>query len=194
MNAFEGTENALVAKAQAGDEAAFMELVEIYKPRIMGRAARFGRDSEEARDLAQEIFVEIWRGLPGYKQDAPFEHWVSRVATNRCMRFLRKNHRRRASETVGLDGGGPRSVEGFDTAIDESSVKERDAAEAREVLGLALRRLSANDALLITLKEFEGRSIAEIARDTGWSETNVKVRAHRARQKLRDVLERLGER
>lgn len=184
-------EETLVAKAQNGDQSAFMILIEKYKPRILGTASRFGRDPEEVRDLAQEISVELWRGIRGFNRSAPFEHWLSRVATNLCLRFLRRNYRRRSMEVVGTatNDADDRAAE----LPDEAAPRLREAAEARELLALAMARLSAKDALVITLKEVEGRSLAEIARDLGWREGTVKVRAHRARARLRKILEDMGE-
>jgi RNA polymerase sigma-70 factor (ECF subfamily) len=193
MNKPRDTEDTLLEKARNGDESAFMKLVEHYRPRILGTASRFGRDAEEVRDLAQEIFVEVWRGLPGYNRRAPFEHWLSRVATNRCMRFLRRNHRRRAIEVVGTQSPSGDGKDCAEQLADDAAPRQRDAAEAREVLALALQRLAPKDALVITLREIEERSVADVARDTGWSEGTVKVRAHRARKRLRAILEEMGE-
>lgn len=193
MNEPSDGEDALVQKAQDGDESAFMILVEKYREKILGTASRFGRDPEEVRDLAQEIFVEVWKGLSGYNGRAPFEHWLSRVATNRCMRFLRRHHRRRAVEVIGTENPSGDGRDRNEQLADEAGPRQRDAAEAREVLAVALQRLSPKDALVVTLREVEGRSIAEVARDTGWSEGTVKVRAHRARKRLREILEEMGE-
>jgi RNA polymerase sigma-70 factor (ECF subfamily) len=181
-------EKDIITQAKNGDKSAFMKLVSKYKPRVLSTASRFGRDSEEVRDLAQDVFVEIWNGLPGYNHSAPFEHWLSRVATNRCLRYLRKNYVRRSLEVIGLFSHRDEKVD----PIDDESSRARNASEARDILGLALRRLAPKDALAITLKEIEGRTIAEIARDTGWSQGSVKVRTHRARQKLRSILEDMG--
>lgn len=193
MNAADEEDSTLVIMARKGDHSAFMTLVEKYKDRIFGRASQFGRDPDEVRDLAQEIFIEIWKGLSGYDQRAPFEHWVARVATNRCMRFLRRNHQRRNFEIVGTgiscqDGNIINKEQ-----VDEKVLRQREGIEAREILALALQRLPPKDALVITLREVEGRSVAEVARDTGWSEVSVKVRCHRALKLLRVILEEIGE-
>ena len=193
MNTPEEEDITLVSMARAGDHSAFMALVEKYKDRIFGRASQFGRDPDEIRDLAQEIFIEIWKGLSGYDQRAPFEHWVSRVATNRCMRFLRRNHRRRNFEILGTGISFQDGNDSNKELVDEEVLRQREGIEAREILSLALQRLPPKDALVITLREVEGRSIAQVARDTGWSEANVKVRCHRARKLLRVILEEIGE-
>lgn len=192
MNEALEDEDTLVSKAQNGDESAFTILIQAYKARIFGTASKFGRDPEEVRDLAQEISVEVWKGIRAFNRNAPFEHWLSRVATNRCLRFVRRNYRRHSMEVVGTsirDDAGDMAAE----LPDETAHPHREQAEARELLALAMARLSAKDALVITLKEVEGRSVADIARDTGWGEGTVKVRAHRARQRLRKILEDMGE-
>lgn len=193
MNETLDCEDAIVEKAQKGDESAFMTIVDHYRQRILGTASRFGRDAEEVRDLAQEIFIEVWRGLPGYDRRAPFEHWLSRVATNRCLRFLRRNHQRRAVEIVGTGYPGGEGRDRAEALADEADPRWRDAAEAREVVALAIQRLTPKDALVITLREIEGRSVADVALATGWSEGTVKVCAHRARKRLRTILEEMGE-
>jgi RNA polymerase sigma-70 factor (ECF subfamily) len=109
------------------------------------------------------------------------------------MRFLRRNHRKRAIEIVGTRHPSGDGKDRAEQLADEAGPRQRDAAEAREVLALALERLSPKDALVVTLREVEGRSVAEVARDTGWSEGTIRVRAHRARKRLREVLEEMGE-
>jgi len=175
-------EAAWVRAAARGDEEAFLRLVERYEPRVFSLAAKFGRDRAETQDLAQEIFVTLWQSLPGFRGRAPFEHWLTRVAMNRCKRFLRGVRRRRQTEIL--------EEEIRDGTTGDPAVESR---EAREILALALRRLSPGDALLLTLKEVEERSLSEIAELVGSSEGAIKVQAHRARRRLREELEKMGE-
>jgi RNA polymerase sigma factor (sigma-70 family) len=109
------------------------------------------------------------------------------------MRFLRRNHRRRKFEIVGTQSPSGEGEDRTEQLADESDLRDRTAAEAREILALALQQLPPKDALVITLREVEGRSVASVARSTGWSEGTVKVRAHRARQRLTQVLKEMGE-
>lgn len=177
-------DTALIQRAQGGDEAAFMELVTRYKPRITKMAARFGRDTAEVGDLTQEIFLEVWKSIPGYQAKAPFEHWLSRVALNRCRKFLRKEYKRRNSEFT-IDK--PLETVG-ETAPDQQREKE-----AKEILDDAMRQLKPDDALVLTLRELDGYSLQEVADLTGWKVAAVKVRAHRARKRLKEILEQTGE-
>lgn len=170
----------LIQSTLAGDDEAFAELVRRHKRKVFGIAARFARNDHELDDICQEIFVKAFQKLKSFRGEAPFEHWVSRIAVHACYDFLRATRRDR--ENVPLDGieiGVPDNV---------------GAARASEVLQWGMARLSADERLVITLLELEERSVRETAALTGWSESNVKVRAFRARQALKKILEANHER
>ena len=170
----EPTDERLIQSTLSGDEEAFAELVRRYKRRIFGIPGRFARNDHELDDICQEIFVKAYQNLAKFRGDAPFEHWVSRIAVHSCYDFLRKTHRERAN--VSLDQ--------VEIAVEDNVGAER----ANELLQWAMNKLSADERLVITLLELEEKSVREVAGLTGWSESNVKVRAFRARQRLREVL------
>ncbi|MEA3211015.1 MAG: polymerase sigma-70 factor, subfamily [Chthoniobacter sp.] len=172
-------DEALVAATLAGDDEAFAELVRRHKRRVFGTASRFARDAHQLDDICQEVFVRAFRNLAKFRGDAPFEHWLARITVSACYDFLRKE--RRIREQVSLDA---HDFDLRDTRFDDAM----RAGRAREVLAFALARLSPEERLIITLAEIEERPMREIAALTGWSETNVKVRAFRARQSLKKVL------
>ena len=173
------TDEALVSTALAGDESAFAELVARHKRRVFAAAARFARDDHQIDDIAQEIFVRVFRHLGKFRGEAPFEHWLSRIIVSACYDFLRRE--RRVREQVSLDGV---EWEMRDSGIDAAI----SAGRARELVHWALAKLSPDEQLIITLAELEERPMKEIAELTGWSESNVKVRAFRARQSLKRIL------
>jgi RNA polymerase sigma-70 factor, ECF subfamily len=176
----EPADERLIQSTLAGDEEAFAELVRRYKRKIFGIASRFARNDHELNDICQEIFVKTYQNLAKFRGDAPFEHWVSRIAVRSCYDFLRKTRRERAN-----------------VSLDEVEIGVEDnvsTARANELLQWALNKLSADERLVITLLELEERSVREVAGLTGWSEANVKVRAFRARQALKKVLETSHER
>lgn len=177
-------ESHLVDRARNGDEDAFMELVTIYKPRITKMASRFGNDAAEVGDLTQEIFLEVWRSISGYRGKAPFEHWISKVALNRCRKFLRREYKRRKQEVVSEHAA---------DSVSETATDARRNNDAKEVLANAMTQLKPDDALVLNLRELEGYSLQEVADLTGWSIASVKVKTHRARQRLREILEKTGE-
>ena len=163
------TDEVLVAATLGGDDRAFAELVGRHKRRV----------------ICQEVFVRAFRHLGKFRAEAPFAHWLARITVSACYDFLRKE--RRVREHVSLDASVLEMPDrGIDTAI--------AAGRARELLDYALRRLSPDERLVITLAEIEERPMREIADLTGWSESNVKVRAFRARQNLKRILENSHER
>jgi RNA polymerase sigma-70 factor (ECF subfamily) len=174
-----------VARAQRGDEEAFVHLATVYRPRIWSTASRFARSRPELEDLTQDLFLKMWRGISSYRSDAPFENWVMTVTVRGCYDFLRSNRKRRNSETL---------VDPQDRRDDPDPADERTRfrREAWETVGLLLDRLDARDRTIITLLDLEERGVRETAALTGWSEANVKVRAHRARKKMRELFHELG--
>ncbi len=174
------TDEALVAATLRGDEDAFAEIVRRYKKRVFAAAARFARDDHQLDDIAQEVFVRAFRNLAKFRGDAPFEHWLSRIIVSACYDFLRKERRVRAQVTL----------DAIEYEVRDLTIETAVAAgRARELLAFAMRRLTAEEQLIITLCEIEERSVREVAALTGWSESNVKVRAFRARQNLKKILE-----
>lgn len=178
-------ESEWVARATSGDEDAFLHLANTYRPRVWGTASRFARSRAELEDLTQELFVKIWKGLPTYRSDAPFENWLMTVTVHGCYDFLRKNRRRRENEQL-VD---PQESRG---AQDPQAKRESSRREAWETVQLLLEQLNAKDRTVITLLDLEERGVRETAELTGWSESNVKVRAHRARKKMRQIYGELG--
>ena len=163
-------ETRLVAAAKRGEEEAFTELVKRHEQRVFKLASRFFRQRHEVEDAAQETFLTVWRKLHTYAGRAPFEHWLTRICLNCCYARLRK--KKRLEEPLEAD----------------VPVAASDPGAAVEVDRL-LARLAPADRFVLLLLHGEGRSVAEIAERLGWSRTNVKVRAHRARKRLRRLLE-----
>lgn len=165
---------ALIAASLADDERAFAELVRRHKDRVVRLAARFARTPADLDEIAQEVFVKAHRSLHRFHHDAPFEHWLCRIATRCCQDYLRRLYRRNrftSLDALRSDGFEPPSAPGADPRV--------------ETLLLALRRLRPDQQTVLTLLELEGHTIRDIALFTGLSESNVKVRAHRARLALR---------
>jgi RNA polymerase sigma-70 factor, ECF subfamily len=170
----------LVKSAVAGDDRAFAELVTRHKRRVFRLAARFTRSEHELDDLCQEIFLKVYENLKQFRGDAPFEHWVSRIAVRTCYDALRKQ--RHDKKNLPLE---ELAFEPRDRRIDERLA----AAEARSLVMWGVAQLKAEQRLVITLMELEEKSVKEIAGLTGWTEVNVKVRAWRARKALQRILE-----
>ncbi len=177
----EPTDAELVHLTIAGDETAFSVLASRYRGRAFATAARFARGRNELEDLSQEIFLKVWKGLASFRADAPFEHWFMTITVRTCYDFLRKNRKHRDNEIL---------TEYSADHMEQGEVSRvQEQREAWEIVQRLLEKLNEKDRTVIILLELEERSVKEIASLTGWSESNVKVRAHRARKKMKHFYE-----
>jgi RNA polymerase sigma-70 factor, ECF subfamily len=192
----------LVRRSIGGDESAFAALVRRYQGRVFRLAGRFFRQPQDVEDVAQETFLRAWLKLGTYSARAPFEHWLTRVCLRCAYDRLRRPAGRETARRGRLAGAGARAAAaamstaplaraGRAAADRPEETLEAPAADptARLEVERLLARLAPADRFLLVLLEAEGWSVAEIAERLGWSRVNVKVRAHRARQRLRRVLE-----
>lgn len=174
----------LVQRIRDGATDEFAELVRRHQSQVRGIVGRYERDTHLCDDLAQEVFLKAWRALATFDGRAPFVHWLSRIAVRVAIDHLRRK-RARAGE-VGFDDLGEGALEWL-----RSGDGEPEPNLAREVLDVAMRDLSPAEQVVITLQEIEGRSVREISELTGSSGVAVRVRAMRARAKLRKAVEKL---
>jgi RNA polymerase sigma-70 factor (ECF subfamily) len=175
-DAADSTEARLIRATLAGDEEAFAALVRRHQGRVFRLAGRFFRQRQDVEEVAQETFLRAWLKLGTYRARAPFEHWLTRL----CLRCAYDRLRR--------PGQSPAVSETYNELQDPAAATAADPTARLEVERL-LAGLQPADRFLLVLLEAEGWSVAEIAERLGWSRVNVKVRAHRARQRLRRVLE-----
>jgi RNA polymerase sigma-70 factor, ECF subfamily len=179
----EPSDESLVTAALAGDDGAFSRLVSRHKRRIFRLAGRFASDSDNLEDICQDVFIKVYENLKSFRRDAPFEHWLSRIAVRSCYDALRS--RKHEKHHTPLD----------DIAFelsDRSADARNSSFPLRDLLNRALERLKPDERLVITMLEIEEYSIREISAATGWSESNVKVRAHRAREVLKRIVEEIN--
>ncbi|MBV8200110.1 MAG: sigma-70 family RNA polymerase sigma factor [Acidobacteria bacterium] len=166
----------LIRATLAGDEEAFAALVRRHQGRVFRLAGRFFRQRQDVEEVAQETFLRAWLKLGTYSARAPFEHWLTRL----CLRCAYDRLRR--------PGPSPAASGTYDELQSPLAATAADPTARLEVERL-LAGLQPADRFLLVLLEAEGWSVKEIAERLGWSRVNVKVRAHRARQRLRRVLE-----
>lgn len=176
----EATDDRLIEKTLAGNHEAFAQLVARHKRKVFRLVARFARNNAELDDICQEVFIKAFENLRSFLRSAPFEHWLAKITVRTCYDALR---RRRTNDTQ------PLTYE-----VRDHSIEERKAAEeASKLLEWGMSKLRQDERLVITLLELEEKHVREIAELTGWSESNVKVKAHRARQALKRILEERDE-
>jgi len=170
------------------DEAAGMLVRHLYPLVIkLVRAHLPRRTSEE--DLAQTIFMKIFAKLGQYSGAVPLEHWISRIAVNTCLNQLRVEKVRPELRWADLSEEECQVLEML--ARTEDNVHPANSLASKELLERMLERLKPEDRLVIQLLHVEERSVEEVRKLTGWSTSLTKVRAFRARRKLRKSLSKL---
>ena len=186
----ERTEAQLIAAVLKGDAASFEPLVEKYSPRVFATARRYARRESEVEDIAQEVWLKAYEKLRSFRSEAPFEHWLMRLAVRTCYDFLRGHQRNRETTFSELSEPEGDWLERF---VSQPESAGENAEAARQLVNLVLEQLSPAARLIITLAEIEQRPMKEIATLTGWSVPLVKVRAFRARAEMRKVLSKIAK-
>ncbi len=179
----------LVEQALRGDDDAARALVQHLYPLVarIVRSHRPPRTSEE--DLCQMVFIKIFQKLSQFSGKVPIEHWVSRVAVNTCLNQIKSEKVRPELRLADLSEEQAAVLENLRTESEALS-PDRSVA-ARDLLDHLLAALKPAERLIIDLMYLQQRSVAEIRKTTGWSAALVKVRAFRARQKLKSLLGQL---
>ena len=174
------TDDQLVARAQAGDLPAFEELVLKYQREVYGLACRMVSDSEEAKDLAQQAFLQAFVHIRRFRQDAQFRTWLFRIAINQCYNFLKSRRK----------FGDPVDCEELNLAGDEPS-PEADlvAQDNRRRLYEALELLPAKQRAVITLKVEQGLSYQEISQVLGGTAGAARVNYCQALKTLKKYIQ-----
>ncbi len=181
---------ALVARARRDDEEAARELVQRLHPFVlkMVRSHRPKRAAEE--DLCQMIFIKIFQNLNKFSGAVPLEHWVSRVAINTCLNQIQSEKVRPEFRYADLSEEEAAVVQNLAATTDEIGPDQKYAA--RDLVEQLLLSLKPRERLVIDLLYLQQLSVADIQERTGWSASLVKVRAFRARQKMKQHLSHLS--
>lgn len=188
MNATDG----LVKKARQGDVKAFEELVVLYQDRVYGHCCYLTGDPVEAQDLAQEAFVQAYRGIASFRLEADFGTWLHRITVNTWI-----NHQRRRKNVIAFSLDEPVETEDGElgreiAASDDGPEEHAELVEFRETLYQALQRIKPEFRAALVLREIEGYNYDEIAAMLDCSLGTVKSRINRGRKALRSELEKFG--
>ena len=183
----------IISEVLDGDTNRFEALIERHREhvfRIVGRRV----PREDVDEVAHDVFVRAWSSLSSYRGESPFQWWLSKIAVRTCHDYWRERYRSKESPMSSLDEEHADWLENTkagepETAFDRSESRMM----ARDVVMRALAHLSPADRAVIELVHLEERPVREAADLLGWSVTNVKVRAHRSRKKLKKILDKLEE-
>lgn len=186
----EQSDSELIAAVLKGDSSSFEPLIKKYQPRVFATARRYARRESEVEDIVQEVFLKAFQKLSSFRGEAPFEHWLMRLAVRTCFDFLRGHQRNREKPFTELSEPETDWLDRFVTEPDSAS---DHADAARQLINKVLEKLSPANRLVITLLEIEDRSVKEISKLTGWSVPLVKVRAFRARAEMKKILSKMAQ-
>jgi RNA polymerase sigma-70 factor (ECF subfamily) len=191
----DGYEQKLVQRLKRRDEAAFNELVRLYQGKIYRLVFRMIGDPGEAEDLAQEVFVTVFKSIDSFRGDSKLSTWMYRVATNHCKNRIKYLGRRAHKQKKEFDEVGDRdAIESASMSTSATVPRPDDLADARQterIIRQALSELPEDQRELIVLRDIENMTYEEIKDVTGLPEGTVKSRLHRARLALQKRVQEL---
>lgn len=182
----------LVERLKKRDEAAFNQFVLLYQQRVYSLLARMLGNREEARDVAQDVFLSVFKNIDSFRGDAKLSTWLYRVAVNHCKNRIKMLDRRSARKHDVID-------EVREGAVSDGGVlggrpaRPDEAAQGNELeraVRKALASLDEEHRSLIVLRDLEGLAYEEIVTITGLPDGTVKSRLHRARAALKEAVEK----
>jgi RNA polymerase sigma-70 factor (ECF subfamily) len=195
----EETEARLIERLIARDERAFNEVVRTYERRIFALALRMMGDRAEAEDLAQEVFVQVFKAIGSFRGESKLSTWIYRIAVNLSKnrtKYLRVRHSSEQDELAAVEEraglGDPNDAK--NVARIERPDEMMAGRETEQVVRRAILQLEPSFRECLVLRDVEDLSYEEIGQITGLLEGTVKSRIHRARAQLKEIVERaLGE-
>jgi len=186
------SETELAGFAAANDERAFAEIVRRFSPRVFRVASRFFERHSLVEEAAQEVFLKAFTQIGNFEKRGSLEGWLTRIAVTTCINLLRTA--KRQPELIIADLSDDETAwleENFLNASAADYQSEEQKIIAADLLARLLKILPPEDRFVLTAIDGEGESIKDIAEITGWSESKVKVKAFRARRRIRGALEKL---
>ncbi|MCX7748555.1 MAG: sigma-70 family RNA polymerase sigma factor [Clostridia bacterium] len=181
-------EKHLLIKAKNGDIEAFEKLIGEYQKKVFNIAFRMVGNHDDASEIAQEVFLKVYKSLKSFKEEASFSTWIYRITTNVCLDELRKKKNKKVisldEEIKAQDGEMKRQV------VDDSPTPEMavEGKIIRKAVSDSIKMLSEEHRIVIVMRDIQGFSYEEIAKVLKCPEGTIKSRINRARQSLREIL------
>ncbi len=184
----DGEEEKLIERLKRRDEAAFNTIVRLYQERVFRLLLRMLGDREEAEDVAQEVFISVFKSIDSFRGDSKFSTWLYRVATNHCKNRIKYLDRRARGKRKELDELSEHDALESATMNPSAQIARPDEqAEANQmeiIVRSAIMELDEDQRMLVIMRDVENMSYEEIQAETGLLEGTVKSRLHRARLAL----------
>jgi RNA polymerase sigma-70 factor (ECF subfamily) len=178
------TDTELIKRILQGEQALFAQLVQRYQQYVFTLVLRFTDNREDAEEISQDTFIKAYRSLADFRGDAKFSTWLYTIVRTSCITFLRK----KKLDTTSIDN--ERTIlqlENRESGFSANSVEQKSR---HAMVNAAIRLLSPDDAQLLTLFYKGEQTLEEIGRIMSLDPNNVKVKLHRARNRLREKMEK----
>jgi RNA polymerase sigma-70 factor (ECF subfamily) len=180
----------LVARTQAGDAAAFDDLVVKYSPRLYGLVYNMTSNHEDTNDLLQDVFSKAYKAIRGFRGKSSFYTWIHSIAVNMTLNFLKKRGRRYNLSLDDVDNTSIQNDKEFlEATATNSPVREADLSELQKRLNEAMMKLSEEHRAVVTMFHIQGMPHAEISKILRVSEGTVRSRLFYANRQLQNYLE-----
>ena len=175
---------------QAGNTAAYSQLLDDYQQKVFGTCVSFIPNKEDAEDVAQEVFIEVFRSISKFKEQSKLSTWIYKTAANKCLEFIRKkNAKKRFAFMQSIFGNEiPLDQTHYFTEINHPGIILENK-EAAIIIFKAINTLPENQKLIFTLAKIDGKSYQEIIEITGKSLSSVESILFRAKKSLQQKLE-----
>jgi RNA polymerase sigma-70 factor (ECF subfamily) len=182
----------LLRRLRERDERAFKELVDEHRDKVFNLTYRMLNNRAEAEDVAQEVFISVFKTIETFREESKFSTWLYRVTVNHCknrIKYLARRHDRDQDE---LDEASEQDAAAAVTAPRPSPRPDKamEAAQTEKMLQEAIGELDEDHRVLVVLRDVEDLSIEEICEITGLPDGTIKSRLHRARMALRKKIQR----
>jgi len=173
----------IISKVLKGEQQAYAELVKRYQNYVFTLTLRFIKSREDAEEVSQDIFVKAYRSLADFRGESKFSTWLYTIVNTTCITFLRKKR----LNVQSLDNEKVfETVESQDSGLNANQVERKSRAS---MVNSSISMLSYDDSEILTLFYKAEQSLEEISQILGLEQNTVKVRLHRARQRLKTMME-----
>ncbi|MCH3882698.1 MULTISPECIES: RNA polymerase sigma factor [Tenacibaculum] len=179
-----------INQLQDGNQTAFSQLLDDYQQKVFGTCISFIPNKEDAEDVAQEVFLEVFKSISKFKGDSKLSTWIYKIATNKCLEFIRKKNTKKRFAFI-------QSIMGNEIPLDKTSYFTEvnhpgiilENKEKSAIIFRAIDTLPENQRVVFTLAKVDSKSYQEIVEITGKSLSSVESIMFRAKKNLQEKLE-----
>ncbi len=182
------TEQELLNNIRQGHPRAFEQLVELHRNQVVNICYKFLHNREDAEDIAQEVFLEVYKSISTFRKEAKLSTWMYRIAVAKSLDYLRKQKRKKRFGQVRQLLGLKAETEHVPASLHTNPEKELEKQERFRILQDAIDSLAENQKIAFTLSKYDGLSYAEIAEVMGTTISSVESLIHRAKKNLQKKL------